>query len=716
MMTAPATAVPDRPFPGIEAFGYSDHAVFFAREEESDKLLRLVTVYRGVLVYGPSGAGKSSLLNAGFIPRALAEGYTADRMRLQPRPGQEVIVERISLQAEARPPFLNSTFAADNDSSSRHVFSIADFRTKLAAATHSHPILIFDQLEEFISLFEEAPRGDGLEVARRVQADLLDLLVSLYRDADLRVKLLFVFREDYLAKLGKLFVHCPDLRDIFLHLTAPRPAALERIILGPFRSFPGRFGREFPEPLAKRLQFAFEERSDSSELNLSEVQIACQRLWRSTDPGREFAQKGLQGLLEDYLADSLSRLPADLRDPAVALLSRMVTEGGLRNVISEDDLIGRVMSEEGLRRPRLESALASLVADTRLVRRERREDVVFFEIVSEFLVPWIGRQKAARQARRQRRRFAAAAAVLLFVTVTSLTGTTWILRQRTEAAIARDEVKRAREAERVAQTIAEDEQRAREMTETRLATAIIERNTALAERDAARKAPVVRPQPALQPQMDQLAANKQQLDAENARLVRNLRAAETAVGKLEQELKTLRAKTEPTREVVQPRIEPQLPPVPPQKVVLAGNFRPGELTLFTGAPPFDAAIACFRMETDAAESRYAGITVVALTSRKDAWQDRIGKAQEQLRRLAERYFREMRAPDNIRRQAAMDKALERALTDLEEILPEVSVLRHAGTEYSSTSYVRRFRWNGAAYEVRVEPRSPRDYRVVLFRP
>ena len=133
-------------------------------------------------------------------------------------------------------------------------------------------------------------------------------------------------------------------------------------------------------------------------------------MWLSIDPEREFAQKGLQGLLEDYLASLSGELHPDLRDPAVALLSRMVTDGGLRNVISEEDLIARALNEERIRRDRLQAALRSLVADTRLVRRERREDVVFLEIVSEFLVPWIGRQRAARLSRSQRNRWIIAAA------------------------------------------------------------------------------------------------------------------------------------------------------------------------------------------------------------------------------------------------------------------------------------------------------------------
>ena len=71
------------------------HPIFFGREQESEKLLRYVTVYRGVLLYGVSGTGKSSLVNAGFIPKVMAEGFAPERIRVQPRPGEEIIVERI---------------------------------------------------------------------------------------------------------------------------------------------------------------------------------------------------------------------------------------------------------------------------------------------------------------------------------------------------------------------------------------------------------------------------------------------------------------------------------------------------------------------------------------------------------------------------------------------------------------------------------------------
>ena len=95
-----AAILPETPYRGIEAFRYVDQPIFFAREEETRKLLRYVAVYRGVLFYGDSGSGKSSLINAGFIPAILEEGFTPDRLRVQPHPCKEITVERISVSPD----------------------------------------------------------------------------------------------------------------------------------------------------------------------------------------------------------------------------------------------------------------------------------------------------------------------------------------------------------------------------------------------------------------------------------------------------------------------------------------------------------------------------------------------------------------------------------------------------------------------------------------
>ncbi len=422
---APAT-LPESPFRGIEPFRFVDQPIFFARSEETQRLLRYVSVYRGVLFYGESGCGKSSLINAGFIPAIIAEGFTPDRLRVQPKPGEEIVVERISTSDTGEPPYLPSNFIGPDRNSARIVLSVDQLSEQLHDLREARrPLLVFDQFEEFATLFEDAPRGEALERAQLAQQAILKLIVDLQRDAKLPVKLLFSFREDYLAKLSKLVALWPDLSDQSLRLTAPGREALPTIIRGSFEKYPGSFGKELSASLTNELVTALDDRNEGAKLNLSEVQIACLQLWKAKDPESLFKEKSVQGLLEDYLSESLNRLPENLRDPAIALLSRMVTPSGTRNIVSEYDLISQVFADEGIPENRLKEACYALVQKTRLVRRERRYDTYFYEIVSEFLVPWISRQKAERikalerkkleaiEKKKRNRAFALAAASLV---------------------------------------------------------------------------------------------------------------------------------------------------------------------------------------------------------------------------------------------------------------------------------------------------------------
>ena len=400
-------ALPNEPFRGIEYFRYVDAPIFFARDEESTKLVRLVTIYRGTLLYGDSGAGKSSLINARFLPDIIAEGFVPDRLRVQPRAGEEFIVERISLTSGNQPPFLTSCLAPEESPEPRIVLSVAAFKEAVnraaAAEGSAYPLLIFDQFEELVTQFEEAPSGrDTLAAARAVQAQIVDTILQLLRDQTLRVKLLFVFREDYLAKVHRLFARYPDLADRYLRLTSPKLEALERIIRGPFEEHPGHFGNEISPELAARLGAAITERAESGVLNLSEVQIACLRLWRSSEPDKLLADRGVAGLLEDYSLDALGRLSEQHRDAAIAVLAALVTTSGTRNIVSEDDLVGRLQSEEGFGKETVQKALVALVNEARLIRRELRHDTSFYEIVSEFLIPLILRKKGERQVERER--------------------------------------------------------------------------------------------------------------------------------------------------------------------------------------------------------------------------------------------------------------------------------------------------------------------------
>lgn len=458
MITLPKLEWPREPYRGIEPFRFIDGPIFFERREETRRLIRLVSIYRGTLLYGESGTGKSSVINAGFIPAMLEEGFLPERLRVQPQPGGELVVERLALTDEGTAPFLPSRFAADDETRVRIVFSTEELRARLATEHEGGPpLLIFDQFEEFITLFEEAPEGrEKFAEATLAQKTLLDFFHSLLRDETLPVKLLFVFREDYLAKLSKLFTLVPNLRDQNVRLTFPDSGVLKKLIRGPFTLSqipPGHFGRVISDELADKMCAALEERSDTGSINLTEVQIACLSLWR--DPKAESLfdatpnrAEVIQRLLEGHLTGSLDRLSAGLRDPAVAVLRHLVTSAGTRNIVLEADLLERLRTCENVPAEIGKRALAELSGQSRLVRRQRRNEAYFYDIMSEFLVPWIQRQRVLSDARttmrKWRKRVAIGMGVILTVILVAAGLSVYLVQESKRDAL---ELARVREEE-----------------------------------------------------------------------------------------------------------------------------------------------------------------------------------------------------------------------------------------------------------------------------
>lgn len=425
-----APPLPEAPYRGIEPFRFTDQQIFAARGEETWTLLSNITLYRAVLLYGASGTGKSSLINAGFLPQALKENYVPDRIRVQPFAGREIKVERIRRSGnEENASYLPSNFAPANAeaSSESMELSLAAFKASLErfrlkpnesggalfqAVPIERPLLIFDQFEEFITLFEEAQRGGtaaetklALEQVPAAQQDILATLVDLIQDETLPIKIIFSFREDYLAKLSVLFDYCPELMDQAQRLLPPGIEELPQIIRAPFTNpelrahfleTTKRAGSEISEALAEKISAELARRSEGGTANLTELQIVCQRLWQASDAEAMFAKDGIEGLLKSYGTDVFRHFAPELRDPAVVLLSHMITASNTRNIISEEDLLGRT-GECDFNPAQCSNALAAL-GRSQIVRREPRHNIYFYEITSEYLVPWIKERVAERKS------------------------------------------------------------------------------------------------------------------------------------------------------------------------------------------------------------------------------------------------------------------------------------------------------------------------------
>lgn len=385
------------------------------------------------MLYGDSGSGKSSLINAGLIPDAIARGFAPERLRVQPRASEELVVERIAGSEDGAVLLPSVLAVGDEEASSRSVLSVEEFRERVGAACKDHRVLlIFDQFEELVTLFDQAAAGSA-------QQRLVALIVEMLR-GPLPVKIVLSFREDYLGKVKELLSQCPELVDQALRLAPPTADVLATIIRGPFDRYPGYFVRELSPPLVERLVSVLADRFGAGDVSLSEVQTVCLRLWRSENPEVLLAEKGPQGLLEDYLGEALAGLPSEQRPAAIALLGQMITAAGTRNVISAQDLTERAREDESDVSPALLEDALERLSQSRLVRRERRRDLYLYEITSEFLVPWIRRRREElnrQQAhRRDRKRLLILASVIgvLVVVLAAIAGlAVWAISERSDA-------------------------------------------------------------------------------------------------------------------------------------------------------------------------------------------------------------------------------------------------------------------------------------------
>ncbi len=410
IVDAPRTA-PAKPFRSLEALRFADEGLLVARGREIEQLVRLVTMYRGVLLYGESGSGKSSIINAGVLPRLIREGFWPHRVRVRRLPGQEFALEPIVCSDADGEMFLPSAFAAATGHGQVE-YGAGGFVAAVAAATEHGPILlVFDQFEELATLF---PRGPGLSDQQQA---IVDAIVTLLRGRPpvdpgaedglqpvIPVKLLFSFREDYLASLKPLFERRPELIHQGVRLTAPPLSCAPEIIRGPFQEFPGAYVPDL-SPLAEDIATALGEGNESGETPLSELQIVCSRLYEAKrDPAVEL-ERGVKKLLEDHLTDALAQFEGTELDAAIAVLNELVTTSDTRNVVARETLIEDACCQEqpGLDRAVVEQTLNKLEHQSGLIRRELRHDVELYELTSEFLIPWISAQRRELEAERERR-------------------------------------------------------------------------------------------------------------------------------------------------------------------------------------------------------------------------------------------------------------------------------------------------------------------------
>ncbi|MFD5416776.1 NACHT and WD repeat domain-containing protein [Streptomyces sp. NPDC127069] len=191
------------PYPGLEAFGEEDAAVFFGRERETAALVARLhpavpaRAHRFVSVVGPSGSGKSSLVRAGLLP-----ALTVRRSRWTAYPA--------------------ITPGTDPVGALRRALD--------GAAADGRPgVLVVDQLEELLTL---SGPGERAAFAAAVREELARR-PKLWLVGTLRSDFLTGFLEDELAFLVRDPVVIGALEREALHEVVARPGAAAGVSFEP---------------------------------------------------------------------------------------------------------------------------------------------------------------------------------------------------------------------------------------------------------------------------------------------------------------------------------------------------------------------------------------------------------------------------------------------------------------------------------------------------
>jgi hypothetical protein len=451
-----------RPWPGLLPFTEDSRMFFHGRESETDDLFRLIERDPLTVLFGQSGLGKSSLLNAGVFPRLRRAGYLPVYLRLNLDPAAPVLIEQVwqALKDECIGHEVGASPISQGDSFWQYLHRPGT-RFLNPHGRPVVPVLAFDQFEELFTLGRQTPEqaartqlfvqqlGElienrlppALESELTQRPELLDQFDLLRQN----VKMVFTFREDYLAEFEGL-------------KTLIRPIMQNRMRLAPMRG--DRASEAIQQAGAGHLSAVVAARivrfvggsSSGDAARLEEISVepallslVCRELneQRIARGQAEISADLIQGentqqIIAQFYSQGFAGLDIKVR---YFVEDQLLTAAGYRDSCALDN----ALAEPGVS----EAAIQTLV-DRRILRREERGGLVRLELIHDVLAVVA---KASRHARREAESLAAAqlllakqrrrqriagawAAILLVVLVAVSALAVFAIRRRKEAVAA----------------------------------------------------------------------------------------------------------------------------------------------------------------------------------------------------------------------------------------------------------------------------------------
>lgn len=210
-------------FIGLQSYSEAQAGIFYGRDEEIDKLTKLVQSNTLTIVFGKSGTGKTSLLNAGVFPKLRKDYCLPFRIRLEFREDSPDLITQIKnvLKSEID----KYGFTVERYPSTEPLWQYFHMEPLWSSVT---PILVFDQFEEMFTLAKKSSRFRQEELAvfweelsdliensipEKLKAEFLNHKENIgYNYKLTKVKIVFAFREEFLPEFESITTKIPSIK------------------------------------------------------------------------------------------------------------------------------------------------------------------------------------------------------------------------------------------------------------------------------------------------------------------------------------------------------------------------------------------------------------------------------------------------------------------------------------------------------------------------
>jgi len=401
-------------YPGVSFFETKDEHIFFGRDEDAERLNRLVMGEKTVVLYARSGIGKSSLINAALIPAVnKLTNFQRYEMRFHAF-DQSNYCAPVDRMLQKLPTLQTSTFLdkiLPNDNSQWRYFKTMQIT---AADSDATILLIFDQFEEIFSypesdlnefkrqladvLYNPVP-VDFKNALRRLQRDKPDILTDdeetiLYRQP--KIKALFSMRRDYYSMMNRLADKLTGITRMYYELQALDEEQMRLAITQP-AALTGNFETQpfvYEEAaIQKIMNYLTQGKSETAET--TQLQIICrhceQRIAQKAAAGEtklvittaDIPQ--FENIFRQFYNDCINRLPEKYRAETKRFIEDQLVKNNQRIPVAEKACDAHLLQP------------LHLLTDMHLLRREEFSATqALYELSHDTMVEPVARAKAER--------------------------------------------------------------------------------------------------------------------------------------------------------------------------------------------------------------------------------------------------------------------------------------------------------------------------------